>query len=615
MATLNINGKRVKVDDSFLQLSPEQQQATVEEIAGQLGASQPQPAPNEVANAGLPVVDPNAPGADGNSGSPAFQDALAQIRSAAPMMQQQAPTEDTDRLVRANQEATKLDSMMAPTAFNDASKSAQKSFLGNFGDEAYSTLVGAPMRMLTEGTSYSEGYKRSQALQKEMDRRREERSPTASTVGNIAGGIGGVASLGKVGFVEGAANAVPNAAASIPLLGRLVPQSAKTFIPNAMNAARTAFPRATQLGSGLADATALGAMYEAGDADPGNRLGAAGWGALTGAGTGLLGEGLAAGVGKVASKFLPKNLPAAPATEDLAAASSALYEKARQSGVSIKTQSFDNLANDVQAAAGRINEKLRPETAGIAEEVMAMKGKPLDLQGFDELRQQLRLAKQGAKKTDQEFLGRIQRVMDNYTDNIGAGDITGDIKGFQYIKDARKLWAQKSKSQEIENLLDLADVDTGKYTQSGMANTIRQRTAQLYRDIKKGRNSSSWSKDEIALIRQMAKGGSNSKTVNLLSKLAPRGVISAGLPQTIGGLLSIGVGPAGLLVNAAAPSIGYIAGTVADRGALAAANSLRDAAARGFVAKAPQLPSLSPYVRPLIGGGVAGTTSIGNSSR
>lgn len=38
MATLNINGKRVKVDDSFLSLSPEQQQSTVEEIAAQIGA-------------------------------------------------------------------------------------------------------------------------------------------------------------------------------------------------------------------------------------------------------------------------------------------------------------------------------------------------------------------------------------------------------------------------------------------------------------------------------------------------------------------------------------------------------------------------------------------------
>lgn len=40
MATLTINGQQVTVDDSFLQLSPEQQEATVEEIAASLGSEQ-----------------------------------------------------------------------------------------------------------------------------------------------------------------------------------------------------------------------------------------------------------------------------------------------------------------------------------------------------------------------------------------------------------------------------------------------------------------------------------------------------------------------------------------------------------------------------------------------
>lgn len=41
MTTLNINGRRVRVDDSFRSLSPEEQNATVEEIAKSLGAQQP----------------------------------------------------------------------------------------------------------------------------------------------------------------------------------------------------------------------------------------------------------------------------------------------------------------------------------------------------------------------------------------------------------------------------------------------------------------------------------------------------------------------------------------------------------------------------------------------
>lgn len=41
MPTLNINGKRVTVDDGFLKLSPEQQNATVDEIAAKIGATKP----------------------------------------------------------------------------------------------------------------------------------------------------------------------------------------------------------------------------------------------------------------------------------------------------------------------------------------------------------------------------------------------------------------------------------------------------------------------------------------------------------------------------------------------------------------------------------------------
>lgn len=44
MPTLNIGGRKVTVDDGFLKLSPEQQNATVEEIASSLGPTKPQAA-------------------------------------------------------------------------------------------------------------------------------------------------------------------------------------------------------------------------------------------------------------------------------------------------------------------------------------------------------------------------------------------------------------------------------------------------------------------------------------------------------------------------------------------------------------------------------------------
>src|SRR5690606_14060528 len=47
MPTLNINGRRVQVDESFLSLPPEQQEATVNEIARSLGAVGESPAAPE----------------------------------------------------------------------------------------------------------------------------------------------------------------------------------------------------------------------------------------------------------------------------------------------------------------------------------------------------------------------------------------------------------------------------------------------------------------------------------------------------------------------------------------------------------------------------------------
>jgi hypothetical protein len=575
MATLTINGKRVKVDDSFLSLSPEQQNATVDEIASQMGATQPAPQQDtnaaQLQQAGMPVVDPSMQ-SDGNSPSPAFQQALAQLHQAAGNLKD-APTEDRDRLVRANMEATKINNMQGDKGILRRGAEAAGANLP-FADEAYSTIVGAPMRMLTDQVGYGEGYKRSQAL---LAAQKERRGTAANLIGDVAGGLAAGGTLAKGGAT---------------LMGRTVP-----FLSEAVPKTTAGLLAATE--GGL-----YGGIYGAGEGQGlDQRLSNAGWGAATGAATGLGAEAL----GSVASKLLtPKGGTPAPAVEELATASKNLYSKARSAGIAVKPGALDRVANNVEFAAGNINEKLRPKTAGIVDEMQAMKGKPLDLERLDEFRQTINQAMGRAESQDVRTLSRIKKVVDHFADNATASDITGDIKGFGYIKEARKLYSQKMKAQKIENLLDLADVDTGKYTQSGMSNTIRQRMAQLYRQIKKGQDKS-WSKDEVALIRQMAKGGSNSQMVNWISKFAPRGIVSAGLGQMMGAGATAALGPIGLGLNVAIPAAGAIAGRAADRGAMGAATALRDAAARGFVQK---LPKLANHLRPAVGGLTAGTLEL-----
>lgn len=64
MPTLNIEGRRVKVDDSFMSLSPEQQSATVDEIASSFSKA---PIRQDAAPEAAPVADPAAPPVDGPS--------------------------------------------------------------------------------------------------------------------------------------------------------------------------------------------------------------------------------------------------------------------------------------------------------------------------------------------------------------------------------------------------------------------------------------------------------------------------------------------------------------------------------------------------------------------
>lgn len=59
MATLNIEGRKVNVDDSFLQLSPEDQQRTVEDIASQIGVSAQPSVPTQPSNYQAATEDPN----------------------------------------------------------------------------------------------------------------------------------------------------------------------------------------------------------------------------------------------------------------------------------------------------------------------------------------------------------------------------------------------------------------------------------------------------------------------------------------------------------------------------------------------------------------------------
>lgn len=417
-----------------------------------------------------------------------------------------------------------------------------------FGDEVAAGLS-TPIRMLTDQVGPQEAYKRQQAFINERAALAREDSPVAATMGAVTTGLG---------MAGGAASK------GVTLAGR----TGTSTVGRALG--------------GLAEGATYGALYGAGDPREGEtRLESAGKGGVIG---GVTGGILGAGAGAIANRSAHVAASkAAPTVQQLSDDANALYSAMRQEGVNINQGASQKLAATVKQAAGNANARLRPNTLGVVREIDQAGKAPMTLEMFDELRQGVNDALKTAKPGDSRTLMKIKTAMDNFARTMKPGDFTGDAqKAVGFLEKAREVYARKAKTELVENIIDKVDVKTGQYTQSGIANAIRTVMRQTYfnKSI-----LSQFSKEEQALIRQMAKGGSNSAVVNLLAKFAPRGPVSAAVSTMLGNAT---MGPAGFVIG---PAIGQAAAKSADRGAAKALEILRTSAATGGAGNAtPALP-------------------------
>jgi hypothetical protein len=463
--------------------------------------------------------------------------------------------------------------------FRAATEGSHAGLMGGFDDEITAGML-APIDAAVDwfkgdGFDMGKAYTRKQqALDAQKGARRAEH-PVASLGGEVAGGLALGGGAAKAGLTT--------AGRAIPMLSKAAPRTAATL-------------------GAVGEGAAYGGLYGAGEAAPDERLQGAGVGAAIG---GLAGGALQTAGNALATRSARKAAAVAtPASDDLKTASQSLYRASEREGVRYGAQPIQKLGANLKMAAGKLNDRLRPKTAGFIDDIDDRFTGDMSMEAFDEFRKELNLELRRASPSDSNTLSAMKRTLDNFADNVKPGDFTGDAsKATGLLKDARKTWAQAAKTDAIEKILDVADVDgAGKYTQSGFANAVRQEMKSLYKSIVKGKSQHGWTKEEIALIRQMAAGGANSRIVNLFAKFAPRGVVSALAGPALGG----GVG--GPIGAVAVPLAGHLAGRAADRGAMAAAQALRTGAATGTAPRiAEQISRKAP---PFIGAGAAASTEV-----
>ncbi len=430
--------------------------------------------------------------------------------------------DDAERLVHANMEATKIDNALRPGTFSDMASAAQKSALFNFGDEAYSGLVGAPMRMLTDGVGYGEGYKRSQALQAALDAKREKRSPIAEIAGQVAGGMasGGVAAKSGLSLLSGAK----------PTL-------------------------ASMMGRGAAEGAAYGALYGAGE---GSGLDDRLWNAATGAAAGGAVGGAGGALARIgAGKAADSAVPTADELKDLGRQA---YKAVDDAGVIVKPEGLQNLSATIKndLAEFGYHPQLQPRIAPVLQELDTMAQGNSTFTGVDTLRKIASSAGSSMDPSEKAIASKIIGRIDDYMTSVGPDDIiAGNAdQASKAIGQARDYWSRGKKLDLVDQALNSAELRTAATGSGGnIDNATRQRVASLLLDQRKSRGFTS---EERAVLEALVRGTPTQNALRLAGKLSPSGN---------GLMAALGIG--GTMVN---PMIGVA--SVGGMGAKAAADAM-----------------------------------------
>lgn len=303
----------------------------------------------------------------------------------------------------------------------------------------------------------------------------------------------------------------------------------------------------TELGRAIA-----GQMAQA----PGRQLAAAAPSAAAGQTVGeLTGSpvaGMVAGMTTGAAFGVGAKQPFAPTREELAAKSTQLFEKAKESGVMFNAPKFANKMDGVMNSlrdegyeAGGAYPKL-----DIAFKRLTDPTTPKDFTGLTNLRKAIRSAQASIDPEERRMATILKDKFDDYVANAPSSDILGanTKTGTALWKQARDEYSKLMKSDIFEDMFENAQLDVTKFTQSGSENSLAQQLRQLAKNDKKMRL---FTKEEQAAIRSAAKGSTLQNMLKFYGRFAPTSPIPAGfvgggialeptigLPLTVGALAS-----------------------------------------------------------------------------
>lgn len=267
---------------------------------------------------------------------------------------------------------------------------------------------------------------------------------------------------------------------------------------------------------------------------------------IGGLGTGAAISGLANRSSRITAE------KAVPSIDELKQQAGDLYRQAEARGVVADASMTQTLADDITKIA-RDNELITP-TGRIAEaypkakEAMQLMR---DYAGFDMnptqmqvIRETLADAAFGADGKEGRIAKKMLSKFDDFVSPLAPE-----------LSEARKVSSRYLKAGTLERARELAGARAGQFTGSGFENALRTEYRNLDRRIIKGQEQG-WSPEQIAAINNVSRGTPLQNTARNVGKLAPTGVVSAGLGSGVPFMIGNAVGGPAVGAGAAAATMG-----------------------------------------------------------
>ena len=223
---------------------------------------------------------------------------------------------------------------------------------------------------------------------------------------------------------------------------------------------------------------------------------------------------------------LATRLPKGPqSVADLKAAAGDLFDDVRQANMAFPATTFGNIGAAARVIArdqgilmpnGRIDPEYTKVQGVLNLLDLYARGTVIDPAQILATRQGISSrARDAAGTSEGVILRRILKEFDNETSQLAP-----------QIGVANAMYQRAMKGETLTDLLDIARVNAGQFSQSGMENAVRGQFRDLARRIVRGQEVG-WSPDEVTAINQIAAGGTLDNALRFIGKFAPRGPVSA----------------------------------------------------------------------------------------